>query len=100
MNQKRLRMVAAAIFVLSASGLRSSTVWAQSNQAVCTADWDWVRSISAFSRRYHLWFLGIHMYVALFCRARIRLGKIRARLVLFWRLVAVEPVSSHGRELW
>ena len=48
-DPERFQVTTTMVSVLSASGPRSPGVWAQSNEAVCSAGWEWVRFIQAYS---------------------------------------------------
>ena len=98
MNSKRLWATTAILFALSASGPTSSGVWAQTEQAVCAAGWDWVRFIYTSSSRKSKQetargLVGAHMRIVFVCRTRIRLGRIRVLLATCWTPSVAVSVS-------
>jgi len=100
MNSKRLWATTAILFALSASGPNFSGVWAQSEQAVCSPGWDWVRFIYTPSFRNPQketvrGLVGAHMQFVFVCRTRIHLGKIRVSLAPCWTPSVAVLVSLH-----
>ena len=91
MNSKRLWATTAAFFALSAFGPHSFRVRAQSEMAVCSPGWEWVRRDSELLPPSHLspprkglvviFLVGAHVRIVYLCRTRTRLGKIHVRLV-------------------
>ena len=80
MNSKRLWATTAILFALSASGPNSSGVWAQTEQAVCSPGWEWVRFIYTPSLRKPKketarGLVGAHMWIAFVLQNKNSLGQ-------------------------